>query len=228
MKNTQQLGRSIGILLIVVIVTGIPSTLFRGLSTSLTRKPEFLETIANSSSTVPYLVLLSFMASLAWLIIAALLFPLLRKYNYGMALLFTGLWTICFTISLYGDIAHLSLLSMAREAEQASNSINESFGTLGTLKVKDYIWAHFITLVLYTSATLIFFYFLFKTKLIPRFLSGWGLLAIGIVFIASWLNIFGVYTGEYPYMHNGIHMITLTIWLTVKGFKENPLLQNTV
>ncbi|MEM1337416.1 MAG: DUF4386 domain-containing protein [Bacteroidota bacterium] len=227
MKNTKQLGRTIGLLLLVVITTGIPSTLFRGLSTALARTPEFLETILSESTTIPVIVLLSFLASLTWLIITALVFPLMKKYNYGMALLFSALWTICFAISLYGDIAHLSLLSIGKEAAQASTSMNGNFRELGFLKVKDYIWAHFITLILYTSATLIFFYFLFKTKLIPPFLSGWGLLAVSIVFIASWLNIFGISTGEYPFMHNGIHMIVFTIWLTVKGFRESALSTNT-
>ena len=228
MKNTKQLGRTLGLLLIIVITTGIPSTLFRGLSTSLTRTPGFLETIAGGSTTVPFVVLLSFIASLSWLIIAALVFPLMKKYSNGMALLFIALWTICFTISLYGDIAHLSLLSIAGEAEQTSNTMGQNFRALGFLKVKDYIWAHFITLVLYTTATLIFFYFLFKTKLIPRFLSVWGLVAISIVFIASWLNIFGIRTGEYPYLQNGLHMILLTIWLAFKGFNENSLVPNTI
>jgi len=221
MKNTKQLGRTVGLLLIVVITTGIPSTLFRGLSTSLTRSPEFLETVVGGANTVPLLVFLSFMASLAWMVIVAFVFPLMRKYNYGLALLFLVLWTVCFVISLYGDIAHLSLLSVGQEAELGRGFTTENFKALGVLKVMDYFWAHFITLVLYSSATLLFFLFLFKTNLIPRFLSGWGLLAIGMVFIASWLNIFDISTGEYPYMHNGIHMIVLTIWLTVKGFKES-------
>ena len=98
MKNTKQLGRTIGLLLIVVITTGIPSTIFRGLSTALTRTPEFLETIVNTSAKVPFVVLLSFIASLSWLIIVAFVFPLMKRYNHGMALLFLALWTICFTI----------------------------------------------------------------------------------------------------------------------------------
>lgn len=224
MKNTKQLGRTVGILLIVVITSGIPSTLFRGLSTSGARAPEFLETVIGGATTVPFLVLLSFMASLAWMVIVALVFPLMKKLHHGLALLFLVLWTVCFVISVYGDIAHLSLLSIGQEAERGTDFMTENFRALGFLKVMDYFWAHFITLVLYSSATLLFFYFLFKTKLIPRFLSGWGLLAIAGVFIASWLNIFDVYTGEYPYMHNGIHMITLTVWLTVKGFRENNAL----
>jgi len=228
MKNTKQLGRTIGILFIVVIATGIPSTLFRGLSTSLARTPEFLETIVNGSTSIPFVVLLSFMASLSWLIIVAFVFPLMKKYNYGMALLFWGLWTICFAISLYGDISHLSLLSIGKEAEQGSSFMTENFRALGFLKVKDYTWSHFITLILYSSATSLFFYYLFKTKLIPRILSGWGLIAMGIVFTASWLNIFGINTTEYPFMHNGLHMITLTFWLTVKGFKESVPSTNTL
>lgn len=222
MKNAKLLGRTIGVLLIVIIATGIPSTLFRDLSTSLARKPDFLKTVLNGSTSVPFVVLLSFVASLTWLIIVVLIFPLIKKYNYSMALLLMVLWTISFAVGLYGDLSHLSLLSISKEAEGASSSMAENFRALGFLKVKDYIWSHFITLVLYSSATSIFFYYLFKTKLIPRFLSGWGLLAMGIVFTASWLNLFGIYTTEYPFMHNGLHMITFTTWLTIKGFKESP------
>lgn len=223
MKNTKQLGKTIGILLIVVITTGIPSTLFRGLSTSFSRSPEFLETLANGKAMFPFVVLLSFIASLAWLIIVALVFPVMKKYNYSMTLLFMGLWILCFSMSLYGDVVHLSLFALAKEAGQESIATIAHFKAFGFLKVQDYIWAHFITLVLYTSATLIFFYYLYKTKLVPRLLSVWGLVAVGVVFIASWLNIFGLHTGEYPFMHNGVHMIVLTIWLTIKGFKQGSV-----
>ena len=177
MKNSKQLGRTIGLLLIVVITTGIPSTLFRGLSTSFSRTPEFLEKIASGSTMVPFVVLLSFLASLAWLVIVALVFPLMKKYNYSLALLFMGLWILCFSISLYGDIAHLSLLAIGKEAGQASTSHVGNFSALGFLKVQDYIWAHFVTLVLYTSATLIFFYFLFFLFSLPILgsINSWAL-----------------------------------------------------
>ncbi len=223
MKNTKQLGRTIGFLLIMVMAAGIPSTLFRGLSTSLARKPDFLESITVEATRIPFVVLLSIIASFSWLIIVAVVFPLFKKYNPRMALLFASLWALCFAVSLYGDLSHLSLLSLAKEAQGTSGTVLQNFNALGFLKIKDYIWSHFITLVLYASATILFFYFLFKTKLIPSALSIWGLIAISIVFTASWLNIFGISPTEYPFMHNGLHMIALTTWLSIKGFNENQL-----
>lgn len=95
------------------------------------------------------------------------------------------------------------------------------FSTLGLLLIEEYFWAHFMSLMLFAAAAFSLYYFLFQTKLVPRFLSVWGIVASSLVFLASWLNIFEVNPSFYFYSQNGIFMIVFMGWLIAKGFKHN-------
>lgn len=226
MKSNKNLGRVIGVLFLTIIATGVPSNMFRGLSSSLARTPEFLQTINTEALQMRFVVLLSFITHVTWVIVIGLLYPLLKKFNTRLALAFLVFWTTSFAIALFGDLSHLSLLSLAQEALNSSTHNIEQFQLLGLAKVKDYLWSHFMVLILYSSSTFLFFYYLFKTKMVPRILSVWGMVAMIIVFTASWLNIFDQYVGMYPFLHNGLHMMVFTFWLLIKGFSPNKQLNS--
>ncbi|WP_350285117.1 DUF4386 domain-containing protein [uncultured Croceitalea sp.] len=226
MKSNKNLGRIIGLLFLIIIATGVPSNMFRGLSSSMARTPEFLQTINIQAVQMRFVILLSFITNLMWVVVVGILYPLLKKFNPRLALAFLVFWTTSFAVALFGDLSHLSLLSLAQEALNSSTHDIEQFQLLGLAKVKDHLWSHFMVLILYSSSTLLFFYYLFKTKLVPRILSAWGMVAMIIVFTASWLNIFDLYVGMYPFFHNGLHMIVFTFWLLIKGFSPNKQLNN--
>ncbi len=225
MDSNRKIGRTIGALFLVIIATGVPSNMFRGLSSSLARTPEFLQTINTRALEMRFVVLLSFTTHVIWVIVIGLLYPLLKKFSPKLALAFLAFWITSFAIALFGDLSHLSLISLAKEALHSSTHNIEQFQLLGLAKVKDYLWSHFMVLILYSSSTFLFFYYLFKTKMVPRLLSAWGMVAMVIVFTASWLNVFDQNVGMYPFFHNGLHMMVFTLWLLTKGFSKGNKLQ---
>ena len=227
MESHQKTGRVIGFLLLLITAAGIPSVIFRGLSTSMASSPNFLDQVFQNSMQMRFAMLLNITASGLWIVAAVILFPLIKKYNEKLALAFFGIWMVYFSIIIFGNISHLSLLSLSQEYTTTEISNNAYFNIHGLLKIEDYFWAHFFSIMLYASAAFIFYYFLFRTKLVPQLLSAWGMIAISLVFVACWLNIFDKKVSFYFFSQNGLHMIILTGWLIAKGFKPHKIERNT-
>lgn len=227
MKNTKQLGRSIGLLMIGIILVGIPSTLFRGISTSMTKNPDFLTIVFERSQEMKFTILFDMIASALWLVVAGVMLKHIKTYSRPIAYIFLGLLLVFLATIVFGDISHLSLISLAEHYSLSQTLDNKVFNALGFIKVKDYIWSHLLSLILYSSANFLLLWFLFKSKMVPRFLAVWGMLAMTIVFTASWLQIVGVSVSMYAYYQNGINFIFFISWLLIKGFRENSLSPNT-
>ncbi|MEM1257519.1 MAG: DUF4386 domain-containing protein [Bacteroidota bacterium] len=227
MKNTKQLGRTIGLLMLGIILVGIPSTLFRGISTSLAKNPDFLTIVFEKSQEMRLTILFDMIASGLWLVVGGMMLKHIKTYSKPIAYIFLGLLTVFLATIVFGDISHLSLISLAEHNSLSETLNNNLFNALGLIKVKDYIWSHLLSLILYSSANFLLLWFLFKSKMVPRFLAVWGILAMTIVFTASWLQIFGISVSMYAYYQNGINFIFFISWVTIKGFSENSLLPNT-
>lgn len=115
MKSTKNTGRIAGVLLLITIVAGGMSLDLRGLSTSLTESENFLKTIFENSVYMKLSIILDLVAIGSWVGISVMLFPILKLYSKSMALWFFGFWLISFSISIFGNITHLSLISLSQE-----------------------------------------------------------------------------------------------------------------
>ncbi|RDY61238.1 DUF4386 domain-containing protein [Flagellimonas nanhaiensis] len=228
MKTNLKAGRTIGLLLFLIIAAGIPSLNLRGLSTELTSNPEFLAIVFENTLQTKLAIVLDTLASTLWLVIAILMYQKMSEYRLGLALAFFGLWIINLGIIIYSNIANLSLLSLSEAFVSNIQMDSLTLHSLGYLKVEDYYWAHFMALITYASAAFVLFYFLFRTRLVPRLLSIWGMLAISLVFFATWANIFKINVSFHFYTQNGIHMIAFMGWLIAKGFSSKPDLNQSL
>jgi hypothetical protein len=69
-----------------------------------------------------------------------------------------------------------------------------------------------------------------KSKLIPRWLSGWGLFAVVFLLTGSLIYLFGIF-GTMPLMKAmayfappiGLQEIVMSVWLLVKGFNSSVI-----
>ena len=77
----------------------------------------------------------------------------------------------------------------------------------------------------FISSAFIFYYLLYKTKLVPRYISIWGAVAIFALFIKTILSFFGLI---FPILDIMLILIItneifLAVWLMVKGFNLSEL-----
>ncbi len=75
------------------------------------------------------------------------------------------------------------------------------------------------------NAGALFYYLLYASKLIPRWLSGWGFLAVALLLTGALLHMFGLFVTRplmavMPYFAPpiGLQELVMAVWLIFKGF----------
>jgi hypothetical protein len=79
-------------------------------------------------------------------------------------------------------------------------------------------WVHLVLPFFYSLASFIFYYFFYKTKLIPRPIAIWGLIASSLVLTGIPMDFFEFKPGAFVGAAMGLTELVLGIWLIVKGF----------
>ena len=223
MDMSKKIARSVGVLYIVGTVAGI-------LSLSVTEpvrtaQDRLIQVSANESLVVVGALLVLIMG-LALAMIPVLLFPLLRKYNETLALgyvVFRGGLEAFTYIAMV--ISWLSLVPLSRLYVQTDGPDASIFQALGTMLLDGEQIAS-LTAIIFPLGALMFYYLLYRSKLIPRWISGWGLIAVLLHFIGGGLfDLFGIVQSmstiqvvlAFPI---AVQEMVLAVWLIVKGFNS--------
>jgi len=79
--------------------------------------------------------------------------------------------------------------------------------------------------IFFSLAALLFFYLLYQSKLVPRYISVWGLISVALVFTWNLLELFGIRisAGMIFLLSMILNEIFLAIWLIVKGFNSSAI-----
>ncbi|GAH37708.1 unnamed protein product, partial [marine sediment metagenome] len=77
---------------------------------------------------------------------------------------------------------------------------------------------------IFAVAALFFYYLLYQSKLIPRWLSVWGFIASILLILANLLEITGLIPGSMIlYLPIILNELFLAVWLIVKGFNPSAI-----
>jgi hypothetical protein len=159
-------------------------------------------------------------------------FPVLKQQNEALALgyiVFRGaLETVTYLVMV---ISWLVLVPISQEYVQAGASDVSNFQALGTLLVETEENAAVLMSIIFPLGALIFYYLLYRSKLIPRWLSGWGLIAAVLFVTAALLDMFDVIETESTTstlldMPMAFQEMVMAVWLIVKGFNPSPSLRS--
>ncbi|CAG0990899.1 MAG: DUF4386 domain-containing protein [Candidatus Methanoperedens sp.] len=86
----------------------------------------------------------------------------------------------------------LSLLTLSQEYVRAGTPDASYFQTLGTLMLAVRNWAGFVFgVIAFCLGALMYYYIFYQSKLIPQWLSGWGLIGIVLLLSMALLIMFG-------------------------------------
>ena len=223
MQSTIKIGRIIGTLLFAIVALGVLGLSFRNLSLSMAWSPTLLERLFENDLQIRVSILLDFLVSTIWLVIAILLFPIISNFKKSFAYWFIGIWILHFAVILFSNAAELSLLSIAEAFNNRTNLDENTLAALATVELEGYFWSHYFAIMLFAMAMGPLYYMLFKTKLIPRFLSLWGMIAMLLVLSACWLTIFNQTVTFAFFGQNGVHLLVMIGWLLIKGFNNSTI-----
>ncbi len=160
--------------------------------------------------------------------IAISMYPILRKHNEGIALGSVGFRIIEGALFSVGAIFLLLLVALSQDFVQAGAPDASYSQTLSGLFMGGFIISTLMAGLAFSLAALMYYYLLYKSKLIPRWLSLWGFLGVTLG-LAAYLNQFfsaaastsaGVDIGHIPIF---LQEMVFAIWLIVKGFNSSAI-----
>ena len=186
-------------------------------------EPDYLVGVSANESRV--LTGVVFMVTLTASVVAIpiVMFPVLKRHNERLALGYVGarIFEGFFDVVVYG-IVPLLLLTLSFGFVEAGAPVDSCFQTSGALLLALRDWASILENFPYGLGALILNYVLYRSVLVPRWLSVWGLIAAILVLAMGLLRMFG-----YPVIFLAIPIIlnelVLAIWLIVKGFNSSAI-----
>jgi hypothetical protein len=187
--------------------------------------PDYLSLISENRGQVVLGVLLELANAVAYIGIAVLVFPILRQRFESMALWYVAFRVIEFVMQTLSDLSPLSLVTLSEEFVKAGAPAASSFHALGTLLLAERAWAFQMVTIALILGAVMFYTMLYRSRLIPRFISVWGLIAAVCVIGTALLDMFGIDPGSLEFL--GVLMLLnelfLGVWLIVKGFNSSAI-----
>jgi len=160
--------------------------------------------------------------------IAIALYPVLRRYSEGLALGSVGLRIIEGVLYSIGAIAVLSMLTLARGLVEAGGPASSYIQASGVLLLAVRSWAGIAGTLAFYPAGLMYYFVFYRSRLIPRWLSGWGVVAVTMGFTASILVAFQlIIPMSTPQIVLNLPIflqeMVLAVWLIAKGFNPSAI-----
>lgn len=221
MNSNRKTAIIVGVLFIIGTAAGVLSVVLTG---SILGAPDYLTKISANENQVVVGALFELIMAAALVGVPWMMFPLFRKHNEPMAIGYVGARIIEGVGYIVGAISLLSLLTLSQEYVAGAPDASY-FQTLGTLllAVRDWTAVVGVTLV-FSLGALMFYYLWYQSKLIPRFISVWGLIGAILTLASGLLGMFGL--GRFSTISIFLNLpiasneMFLAVWLIVKGF--NP------
>jgi len=188
----------------------------------------FLARIAVNQNRVATGALLGLVAYFASASIAITLYPVLRRYNEGLALGSVGLRIIEGMLYSVGAVAVLSMGTLVRGLAEADVATLVSLQASGDLLLAVRSWAGMAGTLAFYPAGLLYYLVFYRSRLIPRCLSAWGIIAVAMGFTASILVVFHlIHPMSAPQIVLNLPIflqeMVLAVWLIVKGFSPSVI-----
>ncbi len=228
--SNKKTARVAGALFIIATASSILSTPFL----ASINASNYLTIFSANQNQALVGALLTFIAAAASASIAISLYPVLKKHNQSLALGAVGFRLIEAVMYIVGVIGIILLLTLSQEFVKAGAPVSSYFQTLGAVLLSGYHWASFVGGPLaFCLGALMYYYLFYRTKLVPRWLSIWGLIGATLCILSSMLvmfNIIGPFSTiqvvlNLPFI--GVQEMVLAIWLIIKGFNSSAITSGT-
>ena len=192
--------------------------------------PDYLTLVSANRTQVILGVLLELINGVAYLGIAVLMFPILKPRFQSMALGYVGFRIIEFVMQTLSDLSPLSLVTLSEEFVRAT-APEAPFQTVGTLLLAERYWAFQMVSITLGLGALMLYTMLYRSKLIPRFISVWGLIGATTVLTTTMLDIFALSVSPGIGLVLGLPMLLnelfLGVWLIIRGFNPSAFVSES-
>jgi len=191
----------------------------------------YLVDVSANGGLVATGALLLFIGGAAAIGIAISLYPVLRKYNEGLALGAVGFRTVEGVLWFVSVRGLLLLITLSQQFVKAGAPDASYFQTLGVLVLAE-LPGGVATVgsgLAFSIGCLLYYIIFYRTKLVPRWISVWGLVAAILTmssFVLTILGLIAPFSTERDVL-TALPMLpqemVLAVWLIVKGFNPSVI-----
>lgn len=213
-------ARLVGGLFILATASGVASVL---LQQPMIDASDYLLEAQRHEGRLATGALLEMTMSAAVMAIAITIYPVLARFRARLAIGYVVARAVEGTMYMIGTVGLLIVLALSRSAAESSSTWG--LGDLSDLMLaeRDVIGAVMGTAAFSVSAILLN-YVLLRTRLVPRWLSAWGL-AAAVSYLAG--GVLGVYSADPTSVAQtaldlplALQEMTLAGWLIIRGFRH--------
>jgi hypothetical protein len=217
MYTMRATSRIVGLLFITAFVVG---GIRYFLLDPILDDPDYLINISANKNRVIIGVFSFLVLAVALAGIAIVMYPILKKQNEALALGYVSTRIVEAVLFIIVIISILTLWTLSQKFVKAGDPDASYFQTLGGFLLAVRHWTYNVLWpIILGLGGLIFYFLLYQSELIPRWLSIWGLIGAAL-FPVAWLSLFGPTISGFFVLPLVLNEMVLAVWLIVKGF--NP------
>jgi hypothetical protein len=152
------------------------------------------------------------------------IYPVLKKKNETSALGYAGARIAEGILFIVNVIFILTILTLSQEFVKAGSPDASYYQTLGTILIAAGDWAFLLGFgVAFTISALILNYLLYQSKLVPRWLSGWGFVGAAMLWAYYLLQSFSIDQVDILFLPIAVQEMVFALWLIIKGFNPTAI-----
>ena len=221
----------VGVLFIIGTVSGLLMLPVLG---NMLNAPDHLTMIATNEVRMIIATLLKFIMGVACAGIGLALYPILKKYNEGLAIGSVGFRIIEGVVGVVGALGYVALLALSQEFVKAGAPAASYFQTADVLIKAGADWlTNVATLLTWSIGALMYYSVFYQFRLIPRWLTVWGLVGVTLTIISCLLVMFHLIPGfgiiqvvvNVPIF---LQEMVLAVWLIAKGINAPTVASGAV
>lgn len=222
MKSSRKIAVMTGVIFVIATVAALVAA---SLVPDLTGA-DYLTNVSANATQVAAGAVFYLIAAFTSVGIAIAMYPLMKRSNSGLALGSVVFRTLEAAFYMVAVVSLLSVLTLSRQFATAGAADRASLQAIGNslASVRDH--AALMGVFAFCVGAFMYYFLFFQSRLLPRWLSGWGIVAILLMLTACVLALFSdsPVTGYILLaLPIGLQEMVLGVWLIVKGFNPSEI-----
>jgi len=173
---------------VLFILGTVPALLSLPLMLNTVSAPDYLTAISTNEGQMIIFTAVKFIMGIACAGIGLALYPILKKYNEGLAFGAAGFRVIEGTVDVVGALLYVFLLALSQEFVKAGAPESSYFQTADVLINTGIGWFRDVAMLLtFGIGALMYYVVFYQFRLVPRWISVWGLTGITLTIISALL-----------------------------------------
>jgi hypothetical protein len=214
---------------VLFILGTVPALLSLPLGLNTVNAPDHLTAISTNESQMILFTAIKFFMGVACAGIGLALYPILKKFNEGLAIGAAGFRVIEGMTSVVGAVLYIVLLALSQEFVKAGAPASSYFQTVDAVINAGINWFRDAAMLLTFGIGALMYYIVFyQYRIVPRWLTVWGLVGIILTIISALLVMFHLLPpfGTIQVILNLPILpqeLVLAVWLIAKGFNTSAI-----